>query len=626
MQNCLQVFELPDAPQTWSRYILLRFVSHHGSEAACTVNSVRIFGTTEAEDLEAELNALEVDPLAALPLLHLPAGGRAVHSTTGSATPPSGMPHEASVPAVDSAAQAEHTKPPRYEPQANLGQAATVTNAHEASPQARAAKRDAMPSQPTASPADSARMAGTNQPAAASGSGDAADPRRVQNAGHPSIDHAVPGRPFSSDGMAAATAPNDQASADTIKQAPKQAFVGNVLKDLAQSDPLVYHAFNEAASATSKSEASDASQQAHPVAGGVTDTEQAREPSGNHYAADGQAKVHSTAAEIHDIASGKQTAETRERAAADDASDKQVAGVIQAEYAAGDPTQGSAAIKYHEADQQQKAGPRIGDAQASGRRGTRTRTTKSGDRDSGTQAAQHLTSGAQGARERGGHDTGTPFWRTSSRSMSPAHPAPARQPAADRAQPAHSPPPRQQAAREKQLYVANQSAPTAQPGDTSATQNDQSGGTAVATGYEVDACEWQPFSPECVWRDLENLGSSDWASAAAPGYPEPLLYPRIAAEPDSMPGNASPDQPQDLSVQARQRFVPGVHDGQGQRGAMGAPTPVLPVRQLTVGGIGSKTGTYHLMAVTAAHIWGEEVPCSPVASGCACPSMCPCAL
>jgi Sad1 / UNC-like C-terminal len=53
----LQLFDVKSS--TWSRYLLLRFLSHHGHEPVCALNAVRVFGTTEAEDLEAQLSALE---------------------------------------------------------------------------------------------------------------------------------------------------------------------------------------------------------------------------------------------------------------------------------------------------------------------------------------------------------------------------------------------------------------------------------------------------------------------------------------------------------------------------------------------------------------------------------------
>jgi hypothetical protein len=52
----VQVFNF--AAKEFTRYLLLHFTSHYGSESICTVNNVRVFGVTETEDLEAQLEAL----------------------------------------------------------------------------------------------------------------------------------------------------------------------------------------------------------------------------------------------------------------------------------------------------------------------------------------------------------------------------------------------------------------------------------------------------------------------------------------------------------------------------------------------------------------------------------------
>ena len=53
----LQVFNF--LPQQFTRYLLLHFTAHYGSESVCTINNVRVFGVTETEDLEAQLEALQ---------------------------------------------------------------------------------------------------------------------------------------------------------------------------------------------------------------------------------------------------------------------------------------------------------------------------------------------------------------------------------------------------------------------------------------------------------------------------------------------------------------------------------------------------------------------------------------
>ena len=60
--SAVQMFDV--STDVWSRFLLIHFKSHHGSEMTCTVNTLRVFGTTEAEDLEAQLSALGTDAAA----------------------------------------------------------------------------------------------------------------------------------------------------------------------------------------------------------------------------------------------------------------------------------------------------------------------------------------------------------------------------------------------------------------------------------------------------------------------------------------------------------------------------------------------------------------------------------
>jgi len=39
----------------WVRYLLIRFLTHHGSESVCAINSLAVYGTSAAEELEAQL-------------------------------------------------------------------------------------------------------------------------------------------------------------------------------------------------------------------------------------------------------------------------------------------------------------------------------------------------------------------------------------------------------------------------------------------------------------------------------------------------------------------------------------------------------------------------------------------
>ena len=58
-RRLLQVFDVRTT--SWSKFLLIHFKTHYGTESACTVNTLRVLGTTEAEDLEAQLSALEAD-------------------------------------------------------------------------------------------------------------------------------------------------------------------------------------------------------------------------------------------------------------------------------------------------------------------------------------------------------------------------------------------------------------------------------------------------------------------------------------------------------------------------------------------------------------------------------------
>eukprot|EP00890_Picochlorum_soloecismus_P000579 jgi/Picsp_1/1521/NSC_04999-R1_galactose-binding protein len=39
----------------WVRYLLIRFLTHHGSESVCAINGLAVYGTSAAEELEAQL-------------------------------------------------------------------------------------------------------------------------------------------------------------------------------------------------------------------------------------------------------------------------------------------------------------------------------------------------------------------------------------------------------------------------------------------------------------------------------------------------------------------------------------------------------------------------------------------
>ena len=42
-------------PERWVRYLLIRFLSHHGGESVCAINEIGVFGVSAAEELEAQL-------------------------------------------------------------------------------------------------------------------------------------------------------------------------------------------------------------------------------------------------------------------------------------------------------------------------------------------------------------------------------------------------------------------------------------------------------------------------------------------------------------------------------------------------------------------------------------------
>ena len=47
----------------WAKYVQLRLLTHYGSEPVCTLNDVRVYGKSAAEDLEDRL-AMEVRALS----------------------------------------------------------------------------------------------------------------------------------------------------------------------------------------------------------------------------------------------------------------------------------------------------------------------------------------------------------------------------------------------------------------------------------------------------------------------------------------------------------------------------------------------------------------------------------
>jgi hypothetical protein len=58
-----QAFSIVDAdgvePDRWVRYLLIRFLSHHGAESVCAINEIGVFGVSAAEELEAQLAMAE---------------------------------------------------------------------------------------------------------------------------------------------------------------------------------------------------------------------------------------------------------------------------------------------------------------------------------------------------------------------------------------------------------------------------------------------------------------------------------------------------------------------------------------------------------------------------------------
>ena len=54
-----QAFSIVEAdgvePDRWVRYLLIRFLSHHGGESVCAINEIGVFGVSAAEELEAQL-------------------------------------------------------------------------------------------------------------------------------------------------------------------------------------------------------------------------------------------------------------------------------------------------------------------------------------------------------------------------------------------------------------------------------------------------------------------------------------------------------------------------------------------------------------------------------------------
>jgi len=58
-----QAFSIVEAdgvePDRWVRYLLIRFLSHHGGESVCAINEIGVFGVSAAEELEAQLAMAE---------------------------------------------------------------------------------------------------------------------------------------------------------------------------------------------------------------------------------------------------------------------------------------------------------------------------------------------------------------------------------------------------------------------------------------------------------------------------------------------------------------------------------------------------------------------------------------
>ena len=227
---CAQAFDVASA--RWSRYVLLRLVSHHGTEAACTINTLRVFGTTEAEDLEAELHALEapdvVDGLATT------AAAAAAEAAAAAANPP---------------------------PTERAAAAATATTTMAGAPSvetARVGVRGAPPARTAASSGataqDNARPASGRGADTPSGPLHADDNRRAIN-GAEAAGAAQGGEGSTAMGTAEAAAqPEARANARERAGAPEAAQGKSEIEArksawllMAQADPLAYHAFNEAA-------------------------------------------------------------------------------------------------------------------------------------------------------------------------------------------------------------------------------------------------------------------------------------------------------------------------------------------------------------------------------------------
>lgn len=62
-----QSFKVDNPP--WVKYLLLRFLTHHGSEPVCTINDIAVYGKSAAEDLEDRLGDDEGDSQAEAPAL-----------------------------------------------------------------------------------------------------------------------------------------------------------------------------------------------------------------------------------------------------------------------------------------------------------------------------------------------------------------------------------------------------------------------------------------------------------------------------------------------------------------------------------------------------------------------------
>ena len=56
--------EVFDPRERWVRYLLIRFLSHHGGEKVCAINEIGVYGVSAAAELEAQLAELEEDEFA----------------------------------------------------------------------------------------------------------------------------------------------------------------------------------------------------------------------------------------------------------------------------------------------------------------------------------------------------------------------------------------------------------------------------------------------------------------------------------------------------------------------------------------------------------------------------------